>query len=930
MSTPHGVASPAEREVPVGCRFIGRAAERALWGELVAAVPDGGDAVLLDGDPGVGKTALADVFTRAAQDAGMRMVRTQGTQSESSEPYASLHLLLLPLRDRFHSLPPPLRRALGIAFGEHDGPMPSGVLVGLAALRLLSETAESAGLLVVVEDLHWVDRGTAAALQFLSRRIAAEPILMLLTARTGEIDDDEFSAVSRWRLGPLSPAESEQVLDSTPDSPSGATRRALLELAQGNPLALSQLRGSDIAATGSAGLPTLSSRLEAAFAGRFSSLSAPTRYAVLAAAIDDSGRVVDALAAAARAVDAAPDPSWFAAAADVGLIGVAGHQVRFRHPLMRSATISAAAEAERVLVLRSLVDVVDDPGRVAWWRAELTFGPDAELADELAAAAARSAASGDAMTAVRASRYAARLSPDSVQSAEHLLNAAEQAQQAGDPELATRLLDEVEQSSCQTGQRSRAAWLREFLPGIGVVRVGGDISPVLRAIDGMRRAGDSERALGALTFLASMVWGSSPDERAGAMLLESVRDAGLAAGDPRLMFLLAAADPVNEGARVIESVHAIPAEAAAHDVDLSWLLGYALSTAGDIETTARHLGNAIEGLRQHGRTAMLSHTLVAWFWNCVARGRLPEAQAAAEECISVAVDLGDPIMRAAGLAIAAYASAIDGERPDLAAIAKISPLAIRAMDTRAIRVTLTLAQGAASLTRGRAREAERVLSRVADPSEDRYHLVFAVVSFPDLIEAEVRLGEFERASSRLFDMEVLHERWPVPLVTAALRFGRAAVRLGDDVESAVRLAESSAPDSPYLSGRLSLLIGSHLRTTTTTAAAVTVLRRAHAMLEEAGADVWAERARRELRLLGEAVVAPAMPARSALSAAEIRVTDLAVEGLSNREIADRLYLSPRTVGAHLYTVFRKLGVGGRDELAAALDPGSEWTSASRR
>jgi DNA-binding CsgD family transcriptional regulator len=403
------------------------------------------------------------------------------------------------------------------------------------------------------------------------------------------------------------------------------------------------------------------------------------------------------------------------------------------------------------------------------------------------------------------------------------------------------------------------------------------------------------------------------------MLVESVRDIGLPSGDPRLLFLLAAADPVNEGVRVIEAVQTIPVEPTIQDLELSWLLGYALSTAGDIETTARHLGDAVDGLRRQGRTAMLAHTLIAWFWNCVARGRLPEALAAADECVSVAVDLGDPIMQAAGLAITAYSMAIEGVRPDLPAIAEVSPLAIRAMDTRAIRVTLTLAQGAASLASGRARDAQRVLRRVADPSEDRFHLVFAVVSFPDLIEAEVRLGDLDEANARLAAMEGLHDRWPVPLVTAALRFGRAAVRLGDDVEAAARLAELAGPDSPYLAGRLALLIGTQLRSTGSAAARPT-LRRALATLQEAGADAWTERARRELRLLGDAVVAPARSMRSALSAAEIRVTDLAMEGLSNRQIADRLYLSPRTVGAHLYTVFRKLGISGRNELAAAIHP----------
>src|SRR6478609_6089343 len=163
--------------------LIGRLPELQLFDALCERLRSGGSALVVEGDPGVGKTALVDEFERRARARDMRVLRTSGTPDESAEPYSGLHILLRPFRDQVPALPQPQREALDVAFGVHAGDPPTTFLAGVAALTLLSDAASANPMLVIVEDLHWLDPASRQTLLMVARRVSSDPIIVVFTTR---------------------------------------------------------------------------------------------------------------------------------------------------------------------------------------------------------------------------------------------------------------------------------------------------------------------------------------------------------------------------------------------------------------------------------------------------------------------------------------------------------------------------------------------------------------------------------------------------------------------------------------------------------------------------------------------------------------------------------------------------------------------------
>ncbi|WP_082918731.1 AAA family ATPase [Cellulosimicrobium sp. I38E] len=896
--------------------LVGRRTELALVDALYEGIDDGGAALLVEGAPGVGKTALVDELERRARARGMGVLRTAGTLAESTVPYAGLHLLLHPLRDRFAELPRPQREALDVAFGAREGSPPTLFLVGLATLTLLSDAAKDRPLLVVAEDLHWLDPISRSALQMAARRLASDPVLVVMTTRGGDhaLASD---GVRHLHLGPLPFIDANAVLDARPDAPRGATRRALLELADGNPLALVELTASDVGLT-EAGLVPLPDRLELAFAGRFADLPEPARLAVLAVALDTDAAADDATRVAARALGRAVGPGWLDAALDAGLLRRDEGSVPFRHPLVRSAVTSASTTAERTAVLRALLDVRgESPERTVWWRAELAGGPDAALADELDVLADRSLAAGDATQAVRALRRSATLTADPGVRAVRLVRAAEAAAGSGATDVAVALLDRVETDTADPAVRARVAWLRELLPVAASALARGDLGPALRAIDDLGRAGETDRALDALLRLASIAWDHSTEAESGRPLVDAARLLDLDADDPRALFLAAVTEPVARGDEIVARIRALP-DVDDADAQRDWQLGYALNKCGEIEPSAAYLQRAVDGLRRSGDVALLPHALLGLSWIDYLRGRFAEARAQVEDCAAIAVDVDDPGLLAAARAVLAWFDALDGSPPDLDAIAGGSALGAQRLAARELRATLTLADGMAALVSGRPRDAERAFLRVADPDDAAHTLVWRVVSLPDLVDAAVLSGHRREASSHVEEVARLAPTWHAPVLDAALRFARLALVEDAGLETAARALDRDPLAMPFFQARARLLVGRRLRRTHRPDEARRHLHLALEAFTAFPAPRWAERCLDELRATGERLPDAAPSGRHVLTPQELRVCVLAVEGLRNREIAERLFLSPRTVGAHLYAAFTKLGITSRDQLAGAL------------
>ncbi|MCC2033200.1 AAA family ATPase [Microbacterium allomyrinae] len=900
--------------MPTDRALVGRHSELVRFGALCANSDAGGSALLIEGDPGVGKTALVDEYERMARERGMGVLRTSGTPDESAAPFSGLHLLLHPLRERIPELPGPQRDALEVAFGVRSGETPTTFLAGVATLTLLSDASRARPLLVIGEDLHWLDPVSRQTLLMVARRVSSDPVIVVMTARGGH-EAVEGETIERLRLAPLSFIDANALLDSRTDSPAGTERRMLLELADGNPLALVELPVAGLRVADVDVVP-LTHRLELAFAGRYAELPGEARLGVLAGSLGCDS-IDDTTTAIARVLGRAPSRDWLGVAATAGLIEPAQGRIGFRHPLVRSAVAGAAHPQERSTMLRALVDTIADPARTVWWRADLQTGTDPGLAEELMQLGEAALGARDAALALRALRRAADLTAPSPARIERLLLAADAAGRAGAHRTAFVLLDEADAETDDSRARSRAAWMRELLPVEEAALARGDLRPATTAIETMRRSGDADAALDALLHLASIAWDHSTHSDPGLVISEAARAFDLDPDEPRALLLAAVTDPAGRGDDVIARIRD-RAVIEPDDAQADWYLGYALNLCGEVESAAEHLQRAVDGFRAHGNRALLPHALMGLSWICFLQGRFERGRACIDECLTIAIDAEDPGLATAARMALAWYDALDGAVPDRDAIAGSSPLAALALEAQSPRATLVFAEGCAALVGARPRDAERTLRRLADPEDGVYNLMFRIVSLPDLVEAAVLLGHRPLAQAQVAAMSEIQEGWHAPVLRAALGYSR--IVLCDDArldEEADRLERHPLP-MPFLQARAHLHVGSRLRRMRRSADSRVHLRIALALFEGFPAAGWAERAREELRVGGVRLPDAAPSGTHVLTPQELRVAELAAAGLSNREIAERLFLSPRTIGAHLYTTFRKLGITAREQLGPAL------------
>ena len=425
----------------------GRVTEQARTAQLLDAARSGhGGALVVLGDPGTGKTALlTDVLDAASQD--MRVLQTQGIESEAPLAFAALQRLLRPLMSLAGDLPERQAKALRVAFGmeagEGDG---DRFLVFLAALSLLAEAADTQPVLVVVDDAHWLDDASAAALLFVARRIEVERVAMLFAAREMDVRTFDFGDLPVLRLAGLDLAASTGLLRERTDSHvSPEVAAQLLVSTGGNPLALvemPQVLSSDQLA-GRSGLPghlPVTATIERVFLDRARRLSPGAQQLLLVAAADDSMQLATVEVAAAAM---GAGPVALAEAERSGLVQITGSTVEMRHPLVRSALYAAATSVDRREVHAALADALpgpDDADRRAWHRAASVDRPDAAVVADLEAAAGRAEQRGGHEAAAAAWERAAELSPDGAR-AQRLFSAARSAWLAGRPARARALVD---------------------------------------------------------------------------------------------------------------------------------------------------------------------------------------------------------------------------------------------------------------------------------------------------------------------------------------------------------------------------------------------------------------------------------------------------------------------------------------------------------
>jgi DNA-binding CsgD family transcriptional regulator len=908
---------------PAG-HLIGRAAEMDRLDAFIAAARTGGGALLVTGEPGVGKTGLLDAAGDAASAAGTRILRAAGVEFEAGTSYSALNQVLLPLLDVLPQLPAVHRDALNVALGFGEGEPPSRLVVSTAALVLLRQAATARPLLVVIDDLPWLDRASAGVLSFVARRLEGSQVGLLGASRTGEQDFFERAGLPELEVPRLDEVAAGELLDQRfPDLAPNVRDRILAE-AQGNPLALLELPvalGPGLRASATA-LPSalpLGRRLQALFGTRIAKLPPRTRQLLLLMALDGTGdvRVLE--------TGAAPDAGYrdlaTAEQARLAYLDEATHRLQFHHPLMRSAVVDLSHADDRRAAHRTLADVwADQPERRAWHLAEATVEPDESVASLLEAAAGRILARGDPVSCVKALTRASELSPRSADRQRRLAAAAYiGADVVGDLGKASGVLAELRRGEVEVQGSLQAAIASSAV----LMQADGDVATahrlLVRAIETRVRDGGVdpgvEEALHALMMLC--YYGGQPDLWQPFHAIVRTVDAPLAVIQNSQTF----ADPVRTAWPALAPLEAA-IEALDEQSDPTRIVrtGIAAVYIDRLGGCRDALWRVVRDARQGGAVAsgMLALNELGFddFWT----GNWDEADDLIGEAVRAAEAHGYRLQTwPAKLISALIASARGDDRPteELNAIIQWA----RPRGFGAVEWYASHARSLAALGRGDFEEAFQQASRISPPGVLASHVPHALLVAMDLVEAAVRTGRDAEAAAHVAAMQAAN----LAALSSRLALvvgGSAAMAAPDDEAPELFEAALSLPGIErwqFDLARVRLLYGERLRRRRAMSDARVQLNAALETFERLRARRWMDRTTMELRASGQTKPRAGEDVLDRLTPQELEIVTLAASGLTNKQIAERLFLSHRTVGGHLHRAFPKLGVATRSALRDALE-----------
>ncbi|MFD7408949.1 ATP-binding protein [Streptomyces sp. NPDC059866] len=890
-----------------------------------------GGTLLLSGEPGVGKSAVLDALAGAAAQDGTRVLRAAGAQFEADVSYSALNQVLLPLHGILDRLDAPGREALNVALGFGAGPAPKRLVVCNAALALLRSASEDGPVLLVVDDLPWVDRASAAVFGFIARRLSGDPIRFLAASRTGVGSFFDGSGLPSYELPALDTESAARLVDLRFPDLARPVRRRLLEAAQGNPLALLELpdalrAGQRRAREALPAVLPLGERLQSLFVTRIRSLPAATRTLLLLATLDDTGDL-GVLSAAARATDGDADLRDLDAAERDGLVRIeeSPRRLVFRHPLIKSAVVEEATSSARRVAHRALAQVLaDKPERRAWHLGEATLQPDEEVALLLERTARHIQDRGDAVAAIAALTRAADLSPLDTDRARRLSEAAYVGAEAiGALSSASALLEDAWRADPQHGASLRSATAAVQL----VLNSDGDLATAHRLLVGAIEEGDhgfdaeDPALIDALHFLLLLcnygareeLW--EPYYAAVSRLRPAPPPLLLVAartwGDPAHAdaATLRALDEIIDGttketdpARVVRvGTAAVYPDRLAAVREAAWRL---VRQGRDGGAVRRHIGallhlcledyhrgewNTVLELSEEGLTqcAESGYTVCTWFFQytkglvTASRGDTDTAHALADAMTNWAAPRG--IREAVHCAqhVHALADIADGD-----------------FDAAFGRVTA-----------------------ISPAGSFPPYVAHASWVFFELVEAAVRTDRRAQASAHVRALRETNVPGLSPRL-ALLADAAEALVTEDDAEAARlfrgALATPDADRWPFTLARVRLAQGERLRRSRALSESKAPLTAALIAFQQLESSAWAERARKELRAAGRVVPHAEGRTGASLTAQEREIAELAATGLTNKQIAERLFISHRTVGAHLYQIYPKLGIASRVALRDAL------------
>jgi DNA-binding CsgD family transcriptional regulator len=890
-----------------------------------AATKGSGTVLVITGPAGIGKTALLAHVVANGGDRGCLVLQTNGVPTETNLPFAGLHQLLVHVLHVVDSSPPRERDTVRAALGLAEGPGLDLYRVALAVLELLSALADERPVVVVADDVHWLDRPTVDVLAFVARRLAAEPVAALFVVRSGERDPFATLDFPHLTLGPLSGDASRQLLQDRFPALDAATRRRVLVEAIGNPLALVELptlrSDDDGPAAQGLGLRTVTAQLEASFASRSAELPPAGRQLTLAAACDprcDLGRLAAAASLASGAHVGVED---IQAAVDAGLLQVVGDVVHFRHPLIRSAIYQSSGVAERRRLHDALARVIapSDDRRI-WHRAAAAVWPNNAVAEELAELAERASLRGAGGASIPALERAAALSSTEQSRSSLLLRAAELAADLGRRKASLRLQAAADPTAAGPTGLARAVIARQAAyPGqhAGAPSMGELVAATQQAIE----SGADQLAAEVVWAAASRCWWMSADASDREAVAALIPSLGLPAESP---LRIAMECYVGQTAWPIDLTPLLRRLAATStDFETLRFAGSAAYALGDLNLAFAAFGAALQPAREQARLGQVVRLLALQGWTAIWTTDLDTATAIAAEADDLTEALGHPAWR---LAVRLELALIGGLRGRWDEAAERVAALFSEHDPRDVRLhramsSYGLAVGALGL--GRYDDAYGLLTRLGDPAGDIHHFAAPRWIVADLVEAARGSGRLPEASALIEEL-LGQTRGCLPAGTVGVLHARAllappAERLALLDEAQTVWADSRSADRPSLqTGRLLMARGQALHELDRTHEARAAFRSAAETFGPVGALGFVERAKRALRNAGGAAGPIHPSAVSRLTPQELQIARLAAQGMSNRQIAEHLFLSHRTVGSHLYNLFPKLGITTRSELSRAL------------
>jgi DNA-binding CsgD family transcriptional regulator len=914
--------------------LYGRDTERALIDRYLTHVREGrSGAMVLLGEPGIGKSSLlAHALDKAD---GMRVLHACGVESESELTFATLHQLLRPVLDRMGRLPAPQAGALEAALGLAPSGGDDRFLVAAGLLTLLGEAAEDRPVLCVVDDLQWADQPSADALGFAARRLEAEGVLLLIAAREAALSPSATEGLTVLPVAGLDAAAASTLLaEAAGPGLTPHVRDRLVAETRGNPLALVELPPllTDQQLAGRVPLPDplpVGAGTGRAFTAQVERLAPPVRKLLLLAAADDSADHKVLVRAAERL---GLDLQAFDEAEKVNLLQVRSGTVAFRHPLVRSTVYQCATAVERRTAHRTLAAVLNgecEGDRRAWHLAAAALGPDEPVAAELERSAGRAEQRADHAAAATALERAAELSPDERARSRRLVAAADAAWLAGQVDRTRALLDGSAPPATASLAHARHAYVQ------GRLEVTSGAEEV-----GYRLLVEGAEAIA-----------SQHPEMAASMLLEATHGPWLASDLGRMSQIARRVarlpgEPSSRGAGLMQFATGAelflagdvgPAIAVMREV-----LGRAAASSDDRALIMAGVGalvcaddaSALE-LATRAVTRARTRSLIGWLPLALMvlatvetlTGRYTAAVAGAREGLRLARETGQRFPIRQFESVLAFVAAVQGDEAGC-----------RDHAGTALGVGVEPRMGPASggagwalalldLGFGRPQQALERLLPVSGGGPGIGHPVMLLHSAGDLVEAAVRAEQPQVGRAALTGTRTTpgFASWAAetaqPWALAVAARCQALLAWSDSADPEPHFAKAlrfhrHGGSRPFELARTELAYGEWLRRVRRRRSQARVhLRAALDVFDRLGATPWSERARLELRASGEtARPRPAAVTLERLTPQELRVARLAAEGGSNRDIAARLFLSPRTVGYHLHNVFAKLGISSRTDL----------------